>query len=221
MDNDTQNVYYITFMAGKEGTHMHAFLPIFLFSASASVTPGPNNIMVMTSSLNYGVRKTLPHFLGICLGFPLMVFAVSAGFGTLFLEFPMLHQVIKIAGAIFLLYLSWHIATTTTDLDDEKQHSKPFTFLQAVLFQWVNPKAWIMIISAVSAFTTVGGNMTMEVLTIAAAFFVCCLPAVAIWLLCGVALKKLIKNKRQQRVFNILMGISLALSVLIIFLNNI
>ncbi len=194
---------------------MHTLLPLYFFSLSAAVTPGPNNIMVMTSSLNHGVRKTLPHFLGICLGFPLMVLAVSAGFGRLFLQFPMLHNAIKISGALFLLTLSWQIATTKRTIDGEEA-TQPLTFFQAVLFQWVNPKAWVVIISAVSAFTTTSGNLTLEALTIASIFFLARLPANTLWLLSGAGLKKIIKNERQQRRFNMAMGISLALSVLII-----
>ncbi len=123
---------------------------------------------------------------------------------------------IKMSGALFLLYLSWQIATTKRTIDGEEA-SQPLTFIQAVLFQWVNPKAWVVIISAFSAFTTTSGNMTLEALTIASIFFLARLPANTLWLLSGAGLKKIIKNERQQRRFNMAMGISLALSMLIIF----
>lgn len=112
---------------------MELYLAILLFEASTTVTPGPNNLMIMTSGMNHGIRKSLPHFLGICIGFPAMVMAVGLGFGTLFEAFPILHQIIKIAGVIYLLYLAYLTAFSTTS-DENSEQKKPLTFIQAALF---------------------------------------------------------------------------------------
>ena len=197
---------------------MELFFAILFFTIATMVTPGPNNIMVMTSSLNYGIKRTMPHYLGICFGFPAMVFVIGLGFGTLFTEFPLLHQIIQIVGVVFLLYISWKIATTETDLKKQKS-SKPFSFLQAAMFQWVNPKAWVMAISAVSAYTSVGGNLTYEILIICLTFFLVGFPCIGIWMVFGKALKHLLKSPRHQKIFNIGMGTLLAASIVLILFD--
>lgn len=192
------------------------FFSILLFSVSTTVTPGPNNIMVMTSSINFGIRRTLPHFLGICFGFPTMVFAVALGLGSVFSHFPLLHQIIKIIGAIYLLYLAWKIATSHSKIKNDKV-PKPLSFLQAALFQWVNPKAWVMAIGAVAAYTTPQGNIYQQIIIISATFFLVSFPCVGVWMFFGSGLKYFLKNDRHQRLFNYTMGFLLALSVLLIF----
>ena len=170
--------------------------------------------MVMTSGLNFGIQRTIPHFLGICVGFPAMVFAVGLGFGALFVKYHIFHEIIRIVGGLYMLYLAWRIATASTQLKSGTS-SKPLTFFQAALFQWVNPKAWVMAIGAVSAYTSVGGNITYEIMTIAMIFLLVCLPCVGVWLVFGVALKSLLKNERQQRMFNYTMGLLLLTSILL------
>jgi len=128
---------------------MEIVLSVLLFALVSTVTPGPNNIMIMTSGVNFGVWRTLPHYLGICFGFPAMVVAISLGLGKVFEAFPQLHLVIKVLGITYLLYLAWRIATTATEIDGEKT-SKPLSFLQAAAFQWVNPKAWVMAVGALA-----------------------------------------------------------------------
>ena len=108
---------------------MEFLVPVYLFAFSSTVTPGPNNIMIMTSGLNFGIRRSMPHFLGICLGFPVMVVVVGLGFGVLFEKFPVLHEIIKIAGIIYLLYLSWLIATATSSSEDKESTGQPLSFL--------------------------------------------------------------------------------------------
>ena len=107
---------------------MEIVLSVLLFALVSTVTPGPNNIMIMTSGVNFGVWRTLPHYLGICFGFPAMVVAISLGLGKVFEAFPQLHLVIKVLGITYLLYLAWRIATTATEIDGEKT-SKPLSFL--------------------------------------------------------------------------------------------
>ncbi len=191
---------------------MDFYLPLILFVISASVTPGPNNVMIMSSGVNHGVKKSLPHLFGIAVGFTVMVFAVGMGFGFVFEKYPVIHKIIKVVGIIYLLFLAWLIATSNSSL--ENNDAKPFSFFQAALFQWVNPKAWVMITGAVAAFTTVSANLFSEVVIIALLFFSLGAPCVCIWLFFGVALKKYMSSPKHLKVFNISMALLLVVSIL-------
>ncbi len=192
---------------------MEFYLAIFLFAASTTITPGPNNIMIMASGLNYGVKSSIPHLLGICFGFPAMVVMVGLGFSVIFEMFPLFHEVIKILGVLYLLYLSWLIASSSPSSLESKK-SKPFSFSQAALFQWVNPKAWVMATGAVSAYTTVSSDIFSQVILIALAFLLVAFPCVGIWLVFGVGLKRYLKSARHQQIFNLAMALLLIASVL-------
>lgn len=154
---------------------MEFIIALFVFSASATVTPGPNNIMILASGLNFGILKSLPHYLGVCIGFPIMVILIGLGFGFIFERFPVVHTYIRIIGIAYLIFLSWKIASSAPNSLNAKQ-ARPFSFLQAVLFQWVNPKAWIMATSAVAAFTSGNANILLQVSIIALAFMVVAFP---------------------------------------------
>nr|WP_284500699.1 LysE family translocator [Microbulbifer sp. GX H0434] len=186
-------------------------IPIALFTFSTSITPGPNNLMIMSSGLNYGVHRSLPHLLGICLGFPAMIVAIGLGLGTLFSRFPVLHEIIRWAGIAYLLYLAWVIANTREV--GSADNRKPFTFLQAVAFQWVNPKGWIMAVGALAAFTSPAGEMWQDIARIALTFIAIGGPCIIIWLLFGVGLKQVLNDPLYLRRFNITMGVLLAASV--------
>ncbi len=191
---------------------MGFLIPIIIFAVSTTITPGPNNIMIMTSGLNFGMRKSAPHLLGICIGFPIMVALIGFGFGFVFDRFPLLHEFIKIIGILYLLYFSWVIANSTPkSLDSNK--SNPISFLQAALFQWVNPKAWIMATSAIATYTIASGDIYLQVITISLVFFVVAFPCVGAWLFFGVSLKRFLKSPSHQRAFNISMAALLVLSI--------
>ncbi len=128
---------------------MELVLPIFLFAFAAAITPGPNNIMIMASGLNFGTVRSLPHLPGICFGFPVMVILIGTGLGVVFEKYPVLHEIIKVIGIIYLIYLAWRIANSDKT-SEAATPGKPFTFLQSALFQWVNPKGWIMASSAMT-----------------------------------------------------------------------
>jgi len=194
------------------------FVAVLLFSISTTITPGPNNIMVMTSGLNFGVKRTLPHFLGICLGFPVMVIVVGVGFGAVFIRFPIIHEFIKYLGAAYLLYLAWKIACSHNQMTG-KQRAKPLTFLQASLFQWVNPKAWVMAVGSISAYTKPELNMYLQVLVISVTFLVVCFPNIGIWMVFGAGLKRFLKHDNHQKIFNYCMGLLLVISVALIFIE--
>ena len=194
------------------GRLMDIFLAVLFFAFSTTITPGPNNVMIMSSGVNYGIKASVPHWLGICLGFPLMVLLIGMGFGAVFERFPHLHQLIKVLGAAYLVWLAWKIASAEPKTIEQGK-SKPFTFWQAVLFQWVNGKAWVMASGAVAAFTSVGGIYWIEVSVITAAFLVVAFPCVGLWLVCGSALRKVLTQPLFQRIFNIAMAIILVLSI--------
>lgn len=192
---------------------MEYILSVVLFAISSSVTPGPNNIMVMTSGLNFGVRRSLPLLGGICLGFALMLLMVGLGFAQLFSLFPSLSMLVKVVGTLYLLYLAWLIAISR-DVGQSSSHTRPFGFIKGALFQWVNAKAWVVAIGAISAFTTVGEQFTLQNLTIATTFLVVSFPCVGVWLLFGSLLRRYLSDSRYLRGFNLTMAALLVLSVL-------
>lgn len=192
---------------------MEYILSVVLFAISSSVTPGPNNIMVMTSGLNFGVRRSLPLLGGICLGFALMLLMVGLGFAQLFSLFPSLSMLVKVVGTLYLLYLAWLIAISR-DVGQSSSHTQPFGFIKGALFQWVNAKAWVVAIGAISAFTTVGEQFALQNLTIATTFLVVSFPCVGVWLLFGSLLRRYLSDSRYLRGFNLTMAALLVLSVL-------
>lgn len=192
-------------------------IPLVTFCFSAAITPGPNNLMVTASGATFGFRRTLPHLLGITFGFPAMVVAIGLGLGAVFQQVPELHEALKFIGAAYLLYLAWRIATAERPTEGQSG-SKPFTFVQAAAFQWVNPKAWVMGIGAVTAFSSLELSPTTNALIIAAAFLVTAFPSTAIWAGFGTAIGRLLSSRRALRIFNLTLGTITALSVVLIFL---
>ena len=190
---------------------MEYYLSVILFCLVTSITPGPNNIMLMSSGLNHGVLKTVPHISGIIIGFPLMVAALGFGLGTIFLNYPVIHQFIKIAGVSYLLFLAWKIANTTR-ANAENHLREPLTFMQAAAFQWLNPKAWVIAIGAIAAFTTVG-NFEVQVVIIVFTYLFVGSFSMGLWLLMGASLQKILHSQKQLQVFNVVMAILLVLSI--------
>ncbi|KZN56455.1 hypothetical protein N474_11960 [Pseudoalteromonas luteoviolacea CPMOR-2] len=192
---------------------MEYLLAVILFAISTSITPGPNNIMVMTSALNFGIKKTLPLLAGICAGFSVMLLVIGFGFGQVFTAFPSLHLIIKCVGVSYLLYLSWVIAKSAGAPIDTDE-AKPLSFLNGALFQWVNAKAWVVAMGAIAAFTSMGDGYYTQNITIALVFFVAAFPCVGTWLLCGSVLKRILTKEKYRKVFNYAMAALLVVSVL-------
>lgn len=192
------------------------YLTIILFAIATCVTPGPNNTMIMTSGLNYGIQRSLPHYLGIILGFPAMVVAVGLGLASLFEQYAVLHLLLKVAGASYLTFLAWKIASAPVS-DLSVTEGKPFTFLQAAAFQWVNPKAWVLAMGATAIYTVVGSNYSLQVLVIAIIFLVFGAPCIMLWLWFGASLKRLLQKPESVKYFNYAMATLLMLSLLPVF----
>jgi threonine/homoserine/homoserine lactone efflux protein len=192
--------------------------PLVTFALATSVTPGPNNIMLTASGANFGFRRTIPHMLGVAIGFTVMVLAIGLGLSEVFKALPVIHQLLRYGGAAYLLYLAYRIATAApTTPDGARAAGRPLTFLQAALFQWVNPKGWMMAVGAISAYTTVGGDLVQESILIAGVFGAIGLPAVALWTGLGAAIGRLLQAKWALRAFNIAMALLLVASLVLIF----
>lgn len=193
-------------------------LPMFLFALAGALTPGPNNMISAGSGAAFGFRRTLPQIWGVTVGFTVMIVAIGMGLGTLFLAIPYMHQTLKIAGSLYLLYLAWKIANAGGP-GGGTAVEKPMTVLQSALFQWVNPKAWTIALSIVPAFTTVGGdNIFGEVAIIALVSGAVTFPSLCLWAGFGALLARLFSTPRQQRIVNYVMAALVAASVVLLFI---
>jgi len=183
-----------------------------LFALVTSITPGPNNTMLLASGVNFGFNRTIPHMLGITCGFFVLVVAVGFGLGAVFQTYPLLYTILRYVGAAYLLYLAWKIAHSGPVSESERGESQPISYLGAAAFQWVNPKAWIMAIGAISTYTPMQGYFT-NVIVIAAVFALINLPSVSVWAGCGTLLRNVLKDRRWLRLFNWGMALLLVASL--------
>jgi threonine/homoserine/homoserine lactone efflux protein len=190
-----------------------------LFALVTSITPGPNNTMLLASGVNFGFNRSIPHMLGITCGFFILVLAVGFGLGAVFQTWPLLYTVLRYVGAAYLLYLAWKIAHSGPVSETEQGHAKPISYWGAAAFQWVNPKAWIMAIGAISTYTPLQGYFT-NVIVIAAVFALINLPSVSVWAACGSLLRNVLRDPRWLRVFNLGMALLLVISLYPLFLEG-
>lgn len=183
------------------------------FAFVASITPGPNNLMLMASGANFGFRRTLPHMLGVGLGFIFMVGTVGIGLAGVFVAFPWTYTALKIASVVYLLYLAWKIANAAPPTPGAEA-GKPFSFLQAAAFQWVNPKAWAMAISAVTVYAPSQDISSM--LLIAVLFGAVNIPSISLWVVMGQQMRRFLTNPARLRAFNIVMALLLVGSLVLV-----
>lgn len=176
------------------------------FAFVTSVTPGPNNIMLMTSGANFGLRRTVPHALGVALGFAAMVAAVGLGLGATLAAAPGVERALKVAAVLYMLWLAWKLARAAAP-EARGGAGRPLTFLQAAAFQWVNPKAWAMALGAVSLYAP-GGAVGAAVV-----FALVNLPSVSLWAGLGTQLRRLLTSPARLRAFNWTMAALLVLSL--------
>ncbi|WP_434358119.1 LysE family translocator [Parasalinivibrio latis] len=182
-------------------------MPLAVFALTTSGTPGPNNMMLTASGANFGFIRTLPHMVGISAGMVLLILSVAAGLGVIFQTFPAVQEGFKWAASGYLLFLAWKIATAEPSSQKRSSGSRPMSFWAAAMFQFVNPKAWMMAISSISTFTVSGDNYWLSAMVVCAAFVVVGLPAISVWAGFGVMLGRLISHPRSWRVFNGTMGV--------------
>ena len=185
-------------------------LALATFAFVTSITPGPNNLMLMASGANFGVRRTVPHMLGVALGFVFMTVLVGAGLAQAFAAAPRLHDVLKLVSVAYLLYLSWRIATAAPP-GEASRTGTPMTFLAAAAFQWVNPKAWTMALTAVSVYAPSRTGESIAV--VAVVFGLVNLPSVGAWAVLGQQIRRVLTNPARMRAFNVLMAVLLVASL--------
>jgi threonine/homoserine/homoserine lactone efflux protein len=197
----------------------HSLLIAFImFAAVMFFTPGPNNIMLLSSGLTYGFRRSLPHVAGIVIGFAFMVGAVGLGLGTIFITYPVLQSILKYAGAAYLVYLAVAIATSGPVASGQDNARGPMTFWGAAMFQWVNAKGWVMVIGTITAYAAIADfpwNILMQVvISLLIGAFSC-----VAWALFGSALRPWLTSPRAVRAFNIVMALLLLASLYPVFME--
>jgi len=185
------------------------FSALLVYAFVTSITPGPNNLILLTSGVNFGFWRTVPNMLGISAGFASLLLGVGLGLGALLAAFPALHTVLKFAGGAYLLYLAWRIASSRSLAKDGETDTRPMTFLEATAFQWVNPKAWVMAVTAMAVYTN-PERPFLSVLIVVIAFTLVNLPSVSSWAGFGMALRGFLADPVRLKWFNIAMGVLLA-----------
>ncbi|WP_375173980.1 LysE family translocator [Pseudooceanicola sp.] len=184
---------------------------LFAFCLVSTVTPGPNNLMVMASGANFGYRRTLPHMLGIAIGFAVMTLLVGVGLIQVFDRFPVVHQILTVVSVAYLLFLAWKIAHAAPPDGDAAARGRPFSFLQAAAFQWVNPKAWTMALTAITVYAA--DRSVLAILLVAVMFAAVCVPCLSVWTLLGQEMRRLLTNPARLRAFNWTMAALLVASL--------
>ncbi len=190
---------------------LETFLALVLFAFTTSITPGPNNMMLFASGVNFGFTRTIPHMLGIGVGFFTLLLAVGFGLGALLHTVPLVYTVLKFAGGAYLVWIAWKIGTSRS-LSDGKTGAKPMTFIAAAAFQWVNPKAWVMAVTAMATYTNAEYYLP-TVLLVGFAFALVNVPSVSTWAGFGSALREWLSVPVRLKWFNITMAVLLVASL--------
>ena len=184
------------------------------FAFVMSITPGPNNIMLSASGANYGLRRTIPHMLGVTIGFASLVFVCGLGLGAIFESFPVIQTVLKIVGSLYLLYLAYRIAKAS--FSDDKEVRKPFTFWEAAAFQYANPKAWVMALTTMSTLSIPHSSFVISAALTTLVVMLINLPSISVWVLFGQGIGQFLKNKRALIGFNLIMAALLVGTIVLI-----
>jgi threonine/homoserine/homoserine lactone efflux protein len=194
------------------------FIAFVVFATVMFFTPGPNNIMLLSSGLTYGFRRTLPHVAGITIGFAFMIGAVGLGLGTIFITYPVLQTILKYGGAAYLLYLAAAIAMSGPVTPGQDDRRGPMTFWGAAMFQWINVKGWVMVIGTITAYAGIASfpwNITIQVMLSLLLGVVSC----SVWALFGTAFRPILTSPKAVRAFNIAMAVLLLASLYPVFMD--
>ncbi|MGI4992349.1 LysE family translocator [Halobacteriovorax sp. GFR7] len=188
---------------------------LLIFAAIGLITPGPNNVLLLNSGLKFGYRKSVFHILGIGFGLFSLFLTVGNGVSKFFSQYPFIESILQILCSLYLVYLSYKIINTSTDLSDESNDTEPMSFLNAFLFQWMNPKAWTLALTVISIYN--GIQFENPIFIISVCFLVVSLITSSLWVVFGLQIKKILKNAKQERILNIFMGCSLLSTLFIMF----
>lgn len=186
-------------------------IALFLFAFTTSITPGPNNMMLFASGVNFGFMRTIPHMIGIGVGFLSLLIGVGLGLGAILHAYPPLYTGLKVAGGLYLLWIAYKIATSRT-LGEGTASAQPMTFLAAAAFQWVNPKAWVMAVTAMATYTSEASYFS-SVLIVGVVFAIVNVPSVSTWAGFGTVLRQWLSVPVRLKWFNITMAVLLVLSL--------
>lgn len=182
----------------------------------AYFTPGPNNLMLMTSSAKFGFGATIPHALGIVVGFPFMVFAVGLGLGEVFTAYPQIKTIMKYAAALYFLWMAWHLLGLK--IGEGTTSARPLKLQEAALFQWVNPKAWAMATSLVAAYVVAGnGRMTSLLLVTAGCLFLAPFSSL-LWMIFGGQVQKFLQRTHTERFLGLVLAVLMVIAVILFLL---
>ncbi|ALO44487.1 LysE family translocator [Pseudoalteromonas phenolica] len=188
-------------------------LAFIAFAFVSSITPGPNNLMLMSSGANFGFKMTVPHLMGVVVGFAIMIELVGLGVMQLFNAFPVTYEILKFVSIGYLLYLTYKIATAKPSTENQiEEKSKPLTFVQATLFQWVNPKAWTMALTAVSVYAPEQTLLSVSIISVI--FAIVGFPCVASWIVLGQKMQAMLKQPSHMQKFNWAMAGLLVISII-------
>jgi threonine/homoserine/homoserine lactone efflux protein len=190
---------------------MTDLLPLMTYCFVMSSTPGPNNVMLTASGANFGYRGALPHILGINAGAFVQTYITCLGLGALFVAYPQLHAVLRIGGALYLMVLAWRLSGASIGA---AQAARPLSFVQGALFQAINPKSWVKAITLASVFMPPAFSAPVGALLVATIGLVIGFPCISMWALFGVAIRRLLSDPRKQRLFNLLMAVTLLMLAL-------
>ncbi|CAB3754488.1 LysE family translocator [Paraburkholderia solisilvae] len=182
-----------------------------LFALVTSITPGPNNTMLLASGVNFGFKRTVPHIFGISAGVVLLMLSVGFGLGAIFQRVPLLYTVLETASVLYLLYLAWKIGTSA-EVRVRDGERRPMRFHEALIFQWINPKAWMMVLTAATTIH-LSADFNINASIMAAVFYVIGLPCICLWAAFGTAVRRWLTRPGWLRAFNITMALLLVLSL--------
>ncbi len=192
-----------------------------MFGFVTSITPGPNNMMLLASGLNFGVRRTLPHMFGISIGYVVLMLAAGLGLGEVLRELPGAFLVLKLVGGAYMLWLAWHIARAAPPSEGgangergatASSSHRPMSFLGAVAFQWVNPKAWVIVVTAVATYVA-PNNLVRDLIIVTGVCGLINLPSIGVWTIFGASLRRFLRDPLWRRRFNVTMAVLLVVSL--------
>lgn len=189
------------------------YLAFVLYAFVTTVTPGPNNLLALSTGVNFGIKRTIPLVIGICFGFSIMFVLIALGMNQIFIRYPVIIPVLKILGSLYILYLAYLIARAG-DLDQNKSSQlQPLGFWKGAFYQWINPKSWIVLIGAVTAYTN---DMTTagQIWFIGLLYGLIGIPCVMLWAVIGGKLSYFLTQGNRMKIFNRTMGLLLALSLI-------